>query len=393
MSETADTSDNLSLVEMAGEMLDRGTRRVHVLAWRDLDDNEAGGSENHADEFMKRWQEAGLSVLHRTSHAAGLPAVAQRNGYDVVRRGGRMTVFPRVMGSELTGRMGDYDALVEIWNGVPWLSPLWCRKPRILILHHIHGPMWNQVFPAPLAALGRALETKFAPPFYRRTPTVTTSDDTQQELIELGWKPNLVTTGPVGVDVFFSPGGTKTDHPSVLAVGRQAPVKRFVELLEQVAVARKRVPNLSLTLVGDGPQRPQINQWIERNDARTWVTLAGRVSREELREYYRRAWIMTSASLAEGWGLTLTEAAGCGTPAVASDISGHRCSVLHDETGILAPLELMGQRIADILLDEKLRNELSTRAQSRARSLTWDALATGVLRPLHAQVVQRYSTR
>jgi hypothetical protein len=40
-----------------------------------------------------------------------------------------------------------------------------------------------------------------------------------------------------------------------------------------------------------------------------------------------------------------------------------------------------------------LRNELSTCAQSRARSLTWDALATGVLRPLHAQVVQRYSTR
>ncbi len=49
MSEKADTSDNLSLVEMAGEMFDRGTRRVHVLAWRDFDDNEAGGSENHAD--------------------------------------------------------------------------------------------------------------------------------------------------------------------------------------------------------------------------------------------------------------------------------------------------------------------------------------------------------
>ena len=393
MNEILGAFDNPSLVEMAGDMLDRGTRRVHVLAWRDFDDDEAGGSENHADEFMKRWQEAGLSVLHRTSRAAGLPAVAQRNGYDVVRRGERMSVFPRVMGSELTGRMGDYDALVEIWNGVPWMSPVWCHKPRILIIHHIHGPMWNQVFPAPLAALGRAIETKFAPPFYRRTPTVTPSDDTRQELIELGWKPELVTTSPNGVDPFFNAGASKTDHPSVLGVGRQAPVKRFVELLEQVAVARQRVPNLSLTLVGDGPQRPQINQWIERNDARTWVTLAGRVSREELREHYRRAWIMTSASLAEGWGLTLTEAAGCGTPAVATDISGHRCSVLHEKTGILCPLEMMGERIADVLTDEKLRNGLSKRAESRARSLTWDAVAAGVLRPLHEQVVQRSSTR
>ena len=54
---------------------------------------------------------------------------------------------------------------------------------------------------------------------------------------------------------------------------------------------------------------------------------------------------------------------------------------------------MMGERIADVLTDEKLRNGLSKRAESRARSLTWDAVAAGVLRPLHEQVVQRSSTR
>ena len=66
--------------------------------------------------------------------------------------------------------MGPYDALVEIWNGVPWFSPIWCRKPRITFLHHVHGPMWDQMLPGPLAACGRALETRLAPPFYRRSP-------------------------------------------------------------------------------------------------------------------------------------------------------------------------------------------------------------------------------
>ena len=380
-------SESDRLRSMVADMVDRDVRRVHVLAWRDLDDDEAGGSENHADEFMRRWQDAGLSVMHRTSHAVGRPSVDVRHGYDVVRRGGRMTVFPRVAISETLGRMGPYDALVEIWNGVPWLSPIWCRKPRILILHHIHGPMWNQMFPKPIASLGRTIETRLAPPLYRRTPTVTTSTDTHEELMHLGWKPELVTTGPVGVDDFFSPGGDKTTHPSILAVGRQAPVKRFLDLLEQVRRTRERVPNVTLTLVGDGPERGSIEAWIRDHDA-SWVTLTGRVERTVLRDHYRRSWIVASASLAEGWGLALTEAAGCATPAVATDISGHRCSVLHDRTGILAPLNELGDAMAAVLSDEVLRKRLSTEAERRARTLTWDALAVGVLEPLHGQIVR-----
>jgi glycosyltransferase involved in cell wall biosynthesis len=247
--------------------------------------------------------------------------------------------------------------------------------------------MWNQMFSPPLAAIGRGLETKFAPPFYRRTPTVTTSDDTREELIHLGWKPELVTTGPVGVDDFFSSGGVKTRHPSVVAVGRQAPVKRFIELMEQVQYTRSLVEGTTLTLVGDGPDRAKIVEWIEQNQAHDWVTLLGRVTREELRDQYRQAWVISSASLAEGWGLALTEAAGCGTPAVATDISGHRCSVLNGETGLLAPLENLGRVIADVLLDDSLRTTLARHAEQRARTLTWDALAAGVLQPLYLQVV------
>src|ERR1700737_1260792 len=71
-----------------------GIRRIHVLAWRDLDDVEAGGSELHIANVAKLWAEAGIDVTLRTSYAQGHPRRVTRDGYRVIRRAGRYLVFP-----------------------------------------------------------------------------------------------------------------------------------------------------------------------------------------------------------------------------------------------------------------------------------------------------------
>jgi glycosyltransferase involved in cell wall biosynthesis len=377
--------------ELAAEMIGRGVRRVHTLAWRDLDDPDAGGSEVHADEFMRRWASAGLEVTHRTSFAVGLPNEARRNGYRVIRRGSRYSVFPRTIASELTRRMGPYDALVEIWNGVPWFSPVWCRKPRITFLHHVHGPMWGQILPGPFAGLGRLLEARLAPPFYRRTQMVTPSDATREELIELGFRPDRVLAVPNGVSEEFRPAEDRAVHrspdPLIVAVGRMAPVKRFDELIRAAVVAKREVPRLRVELVGSGPMRAELEGLVAAEQAGEWISFVGQLHHDELVALYQRAWIVASASLAEGWGLTLTEAAACGTPAVATDIRGHRSSVVDGVTGVLAPLDRLGGTIARVLNNHDLRAQLGDAALARARTLTWDASAFGTLRALHAQVM------
>src|SRR5437899_11911428 len=50
-----------------------GLHRIHILAWRDLDDPEAGGSELHASTIAHLWAEAGLDITMRSSAAAGHP--------------------------------------------------------------------------------------------------------------------------------------------------------------------------------------------------------------------------------------------------------------------------------------------------------------------------------
>jgi glycosyltransferase involved in cell wall biosynthesis len=378
-----------SVEQLAAEMIAVGCRRVHVLAWRDLDDADAGGSEVHADHFMRRWAEAGLEITHRTSFAEGLPTRATRNGYSVVRKGSRYSVFPRGIASEVLHR-GSYDALVEVWNGVPWMSPVWSHKPRITFLHHVHGPMWDQLLPRPMAFMGRAVEARLAPPFYRRTLTLTPSDATRDELLHLGFRPDHVVAVNNGVDDVFQPGGSRAAAPTVVCVGRLAPVKRQDQLIDAAVVAKQRVPDLRLVIVGEGPLRPVLEANIARHHAHDWITLAGRLEHEELIALYQSAWLVTSASLAEGWGLTLTEAAACGTPAVATDVNGHRSSVVDGVTGVLVPLERLGSTLADVLLDSPRRIALGEAALVRARTLTWESSARGVLQALHDQAMAKH---
>ena len=360
-----------------------------MLAWRDLADADAGGSELHADEFSRRWADLGFEITHRTSGLGGESVVHERNGYRVVSRGGRMSVFPRTIVSEVLRREGGYDALVEVWNGVPWFSPIWGGRPRLTFLHHVHGPMWDQILPKPAASLGRVLESRVAPKFYRRTMVLTPSDATREELLELGFQPDRVQAIPNGVDPSFHPGGTRAPYPLIVSVGRLAPVKRFDELIAAAATARKRVAGLQLHIVGTGPMEAALRQQVADLGAQEWVRFLGRIEHEHLVDLYRSAWLVTSASLAEGWGLTLTEAAACATPAVASDIRGHRSSVVHGETGVLVPVEQMGDMIADVLLDEERRAVLGHTARVRATTLTWDRVADDMLRALAREVLRR----
>ena len=360
-----------------------------MLAWRDLDDDDAGGSEVHADEVMRRWAASGLDVVHRTSAAPGQPATAQRNGYSVVRRGSRYSVFPRTIVAELTRRMGPFDALVEVWNGVPWLSPLWCRRPNITVIHHVHVQMWEQNFPKPIAAACRVMETKIAPLAYRRTMVVSGSEATTAHLHELGYRHDRTRLVPYGVAASYSPGGERAPDPLVLSVGRLAPVKEHDLLISAAVRAKQRVPSLRMIIVGTGPRRAALEQLVAAHNAGEWITLAGRVELDHLITLYRQAWLVASASRSEGWGLTLTEAAACGTPAVATDIPGHRCSVVDGVTGVLAPIDLLGERIADVLLDEKLRTSLAAQALARARGLSWDTAAADLLAVLRDEARRR----
>jgi glycosyltransferase involved in cell wall biosynthesis len=378
--------------ETLEEMVARsGLRRILMLAWRDLDDPEAGGSEVHADKVAERWAQAGLEITLRTARAQNHPDRKTRNGYQVIRKAGRYAVFPRSAAASVAGRNGEYDGLVEIWNGMPFLSPLWTRKPRVVFLHHVHAEMWRMVLPPKLARVGETIEFRVAPPLYRRSRIVTLSESSREEIISmLHMRPEKVTVVPPGISPRFSPGAARSSRPLVVAVGRLVPVKRIDLLVRALLVTKSLVPELEAQIVGEGYEREALQAQIDAAGAGSWLRLVGRVDDDELIELYRRAWLVASASAREGWGMTLTEAAACGTPAVATRIAGHTDAVADGISGLLVDdTAELGPTMASVLTDAGLRSALVEGALKQAQQFTWDATARSTFAELAAEAARR----
>lgn len=368
-----------------------GIRRVHLIAWRDLDDPTAGGSEIHINEIARRWTAAGLDLTLRTGRVPGGADVVTRDGMRVVRRGHPLDVWVRNPLAEIAGRDGPYDALVEVWHGLSFFAPVWTRKPVIGIFHHVHQHQFRQVLPAPLARVAEVLERRVYPRLYADRPLIALSDTVKADMVRtLGWRPDRVAVVEPGVAERFSPGGERSAVPLVVCVARLMPQKNVAAVVDAVVALRDRHPEIQAVIVGDGPERPALEAQVHQAGAGTWIHLVPRLESDELVELYRRAWVLATASRHEGWGMTVTEAGACETPSVASRIPGHDGAVVDGVTGFLATgQDGLVAHLDRVLSDAGLRARLGAAAREHAAGFRWDAVAARVFAVLADEARRR----
>ncbi len=88
--------------------------------------------------------------------------------------------------------------------------------------------------------------------------------------------------------------------------------------------------------------------------------------------------------------MTVTEAAACGTPAVATRIAGHSDAVAEGVSGLLADdTDELASALDRVLSDDALRGRLSEGARRHAARYTWAATARGTLEVLAAESLRR----
>ncbi len=334
--------------------------RIVFVAWRDLANPLAGGSEILVDRLAGGLTDRG----HQVDLLCGGPADHRR--YPVTITGGTYTQFVGAPLRYLRSHQRS-DLVVEVANGMPFFSPLWRRGPTLCLVNHVHLDMWKMWFPPVLAAVGRVVEGWALPAVHRHRRFVAVSASTVDGLVGLGVGKDRIRVVHNGVDLPPQP-AAKSPEPLFLAMGRLVPHKRFDLLLRLWEVVRP-ITGGRLVVAGEGPDHERLQAM-----AGTDAYLPGRVSEEAKDELLGSAWLLLHPAQFEGWGLVVMEAAAHRTPTVGFDVAGVRDSVVDGHSGALAATEEEFVRAwVELAGDQVARQLLGDQARDRAARFSWSA--------------------
>ncbi len=355
--------------------------RIAIANWRDPWHPEAGGAEVYAWEMARGLLRRGASVTFVTARAEGQRAHEQRDGVQIVRFGGRFTVYPLVL-AWLLRRRRAFDAVIDCQNGIPFFTPWVLPRtvPVFCVLHHVHDVQFGVHFPPVMAAVGRMLEGPVARVTYRRHQSVTVSRSTATAMAErLRWAgPVHIIPNGLGAEAFLLPADAAVAGTGTLTwVGRIVAHKR-AELVLDIA-DRVRDSGVTIDVIGRGPGSAELADRLSRRGLDGVVRLRGFLSEEAKRAAVGASLLHLNTSLSEGWGLCVLEAAALGVPTVAYDVEGLRDSVRDGETGWLARAD---ERIEDVteralkeLADPVRQAEIAAACRAWARRFDWDVSA------------------
>jgi glycosyltransferase involved in cell wall biosynthesis/O-antigen/teichoic acid export membrane protein len=363
---------------MSGGDPEARPRHILVLTDRDWTHPQGGGTGTNLYGQISRWVAWG----HRVTVIAGDYPGAKREErlgplLTVHRMGTRVTVFPRAAWAVLRGRIGrDADVALEVINGIAFFTPAWLRKPRVALVHHVHRRMYVEELGRVGAIAAWLLETIPLRLLYRGTPFLTISNAARRDLIAVGVPASDIHVTYLGVEPTQFARGERSPTPLLLYLGRLKQYKRIENVLDVL----EAIPEAELEIAGAGDHRPALEAEIARRGLAERVRMLGFVDEDSKPALYGRAWVALTASSAEGWCLTVTEAAACGTPSAALRVGGLPESIVDGETGMLADdVPELTEKVRAIVADPGLRDRLGKAAETRARSLTWENAAHGSL--------------
>jgi glycosyltransferase involved in cell wall biosynthesis len=151
-----------------------------------------------------------------------------------------------------------------------------------------------------------------------------------------GVDPRKIAVIPNGVDTArFAPNG-KPREPFVLFAGSLIARKGVPTLIRAMAILRRRHPECRLVLIGDGPQRRELESLARQSGLSDSVQFTGNLGPAEVARWMRRSELFVLPSREEGQGVAMLEALASGTPCIASGVGGIP-DVLSPEWGALVP--------------------------------------------------------
>ncbi len=229
---------------------------------------------------------------------------------------------------------------------------------------------------------------------------------------DYGVTPESIRVIPCGVDPsVFHPQdraqarqllGVSPDVPLLLFVGRLQPLKGIDTLIRSAQWVHQVHPDVQVLIVGGGREPGDAHETQERQrlqDLTAELGLTHQIQfitaqpQEALTQYYAAADVFVMPSHYESFGMVVLEAMACGIPVVASKVGGLASTVLHGETGFLAPVgddRAFAHAIQNVLATPSMRQSMSQAAYHRAQAFTWPRIVERTQR-LYQRLLRQYT--
>lgn len=307
---------------------------ILILNWRDPKNPKSGGAEIVTMKHASYWVKKGNNVTWFTSKFKNSKNQEKINGVNIVRRGNSITVYLLAPLFYIFSR-NKFDIVIDEIHGLPFFTPIYVKKPKIAFIHEVAREIWDYMFPFPINIVGRFIEPKYFK-LYKNVKFWVPSKSTVDDLVSVGIERRSCKVIYCGIDnktVGILP--KKEIYPTFIFVSRVVKMKGIEEVVRAFFRIARVEKNSKLWIVGDGEKKyvMSLKNLIRSYGFESKISFLGKVSEKKKLFLLRKAHILLHASIREGWGLVVIEAASQATPSIVYNVSGLKNSVKDKITG------------------------------------------------------------
>jgi glycosyltransferase involved in cell wall biosynthesis len=225
----------------------------------------------------------------------------------------------------------------------------------------------------------------------------------RERLIERGFPSNRIIVHYIGIDPNrFMPNEREDHGRTILTVGRLVEKKGTEYLIRAIAGIQRKVPDVRLEIVGDGPLRSSLEQLTTELGVSNLVVFRGTLSYDDIADVMKKASIFCLPSItakdgdSEGMGLVLLEASASGKPVVGTLHGGIPEAVSDGENGFLVPerdVDALATCLILLLKNRQLRKQMGETGRKRIE-LDFDVRKQSqCLENIYSEMIRRHQSR
>lgn len=362
---------------------------ILILNWRDIKNPSGGGAEILTHEMAKRWVKEGNTVLQISAAFKKSKREENIDGIHIIRRGAWWNVQFFAFYYYLFYLRKQTDIIVDEVHWFPFFSVLYAPKKTVALVCEVADKLFFTIFPYPIALFWRTFE-KIYLYLYKHVPTMVISHSTYKDLIKEGHVSSNIMILPMGLTLPSTiKHFPKENNPTLIYVARLNQQKGIFDVIKAFSLIHEKLPTSKLWIVGSGTQKitQQLKELLEQENITNAVILFGFVDGQKKFELLARSYLLISASVQEGWGLTVPEAGITKTPSVVYNTNGFCDIIENNKNGLLVAHkpEALRDGVLSIVSDKKKYQQMQLAIYKTAKQYSWENTASISLNFLNRQ--------